>query len=159
MWRASPGVRKLSLLYVEGSVYSPFTSVVTGAVVKQVGITEEQYRTWVELEMAEFSVPLHCRQWALWRVISNFRLTILLDSRCNRSFLADRQDLEETDTISCPCKGCNHMWCKHCQQSISQGGPKHSCNGVSELEHLMAQRRWRYCPSKSYCHCCLAPAC
>lgn len=55
-------MRKLSLLYVEGSVYSPFTSVVTGAVVKQVGITEEQYRTWVELEMAEFSVPLHCRQ-------------------------------------------------------------------------------------------------
>ena len=40
------------------------------------------------------------------------------------------------------------MWCKLCQQSISQEGPEHSCDGMAELDHLMKQRGWKYCPSK-----------
>ncbi|KIM88114.1 hypothetical protein PILCRDRAFT_248113 [Piloderma croceum F 1598] len=102
--------------------------VITDIVAKQAGITEQQYETWLELEMAEFSVPLHCRE-------------------CERSFSVDRQDLEDTDTISCPLQECNHVWCKLCQQSISQDGPEHSCDGQAELDHLMQQRGWKYCPN------------
>jgi hypothetical protein len=49
--------------YILGTwMYLLYTSVVTNTVVEQVGITGQQYETWVELEMAEFSVPIHCRQ-------------------------------------------------------------------------------------------------
>jgi hypothetical protein len=34
--------------------------VVTNLLVQQIGISEKQYETWVELEMVEFSVLLHC---------------------------------------------------------------------------------------------------
>jgi len=123
--------------------------VVTNDVVKQVGIAEEQYRTWVELEMAKFSVPVHCRE-------------------CNKTFSADREDFEAMSIISCQCMGCNHMWCKQCQQSISDDGPAHSCNGGLELEHLITQRGWKRCPSCTIpiervmgCNhiTCISPAC
>jgi hypothetical protein len=59
-----------------------------------------------------------------------------------------RDDYENVDTISCPVPGCKHEWCKQCQQSIEFGGTKHSCNGTSELEHLIKQQRWKRCPSE-----------
>jgi len=103
-------------------------SMVTNALVQQVGITEQQYETWVELEMAAFSALLYCR-------------------KCKRSVFVDKEDLEDTDTISCPLPECDHVWCKACQQSISQDGPPHSCDGLLELDHLMTQSGWKYCPS------------
>jgi len=102
--------------------------MVTNVIVQQVGITEQQYKKWVELEMAGVSVPLHCR-------------------KCKRSFAVDRQDLEETDTIFCPLPWCDHIWCKLCQQTIEEDGPEHSCDGVLELDRLMKLRGWKYCPS------------
>ena len=73
--------------------------------------------------------------------------------RCKQSFHVDRQDLECTDMISCPLRGCNHVWCKLCQQSISRDGPRHSCDGLSELNYLMERRGWKHCPSTlRQCH-------
>ena len=43
-------------------VNSSYTSVVTNSFVQQIGITEEQYETWIELEMAQLSILLHCRE-------------------------------------------------------------------------------------------------
>jgi hypothetical protein len=102
--------------------------IVTDALVRQADITEKQYKIWVELEMARFSVPLHCR-------------------KCNRSFNMDRQYFEQTNTISCPLWECNYIWCKQCQQTVSGVGPQHSCNGESELNYMMTERGWKYCPS------------
>lgn len=59
----------------------------------------------------------------------------------------DRQDHDDTQSIVCPLHDCNHIWCKTCQQTIVVGGPKHSCDGSSELDHLMKEKGWRYCPS------------
>ncbi|KAH7920857.1 hypothetical protein BV22DRAFT_1097439 [Leucogyrophana mollusca] len=102
--------------------------VVTGALVQMIGVSEQQYEVWVEMSMIQFSVLLHCR-------------------KCQRSAFVDRQDHEDTRTLVCPLPDCDHIWCKACQQSITIGGPKHSCDGSSELDHLMKQRGWKYCPS------------
>jgi hypothetical protein len=61
-----------------------------------------------------------------------------------------RDEHEEAKIIACPLPDCNHAWCKQCQQSIDFNGPKHSCDGTSELDHLMKQEGWKYCPSEPY---------
>ena len=60
-----------------------------------------------------------------------------------------RDEHEEVNIIACPLPDCNHAWCKLCQQSIDFEGPRHSCDGTSELDHLMKQQGWKYCPSES----------
>ncbi|KIJ64841.1 hypothetical protein HYDPIDRAFT_153660 [Hydnomerulius pinastri MD-312] len=124
-------------------------AVISGLLVEQVGITDEQYQIWIEMEMAQFSVILHCH-------------------KCNRSAFVDRQDHEDMQNIVCPLKDCNHVWCKACQQTIVMGGPKHSCDGSSELDHLMKERGWKYCPNcktpiqkDSGCNhmMCISPGC
>lgn len=67
--------------------------------------------------------------------------------RCQRSAVVDRQDLETATTLVCPFPDCPYMWCKTCQQEITVGGPPHTCDGSSELDHLMKQQGWKYCPS------------
>ena len=57
-----------------------------------------------------------------------------------------RDEHEEAKIIACPLPDCNHAWCKQCQQSIDFSGPKHSCDGTSELDHLMKEQGWKYCP-------------
>src|SRR6267154_342882 len=59
-----------------------------------------------------------------------------------------RDDHEEAKTITCPLPDCKHEWCKQCQQSIDDNSPKHSCDGTSELDHLMKQQGRKYCPSE-----------
>ena len=59
-----------------------------------------------------------------------------------------KDEHEEVDIVTCPLPDCNHTWCKQCQQPIEFGGPKHSCDGSSELDHLMKQNGWKYCPSE-----------
>jgi len=70
-------------------------------------------------------------------------------NRCQRSMFVARDEHEETNIIVCPLPDCKHAWCKQCQQSIDFGGPKHTCDGMAELDHLMKQQGWKYCPSES----------
>ncbi|TFY82539.1 hypothetical protein EWM64_g1474 [Hericium alpestre] len=123
--------------------------VVTGTLVLEIGITEEQHKVWTEMEMSAFSVMIHCR-------------------KCKNSMFVDKQDLEDTNTLVCPLRPCRYIWCKNCQQEITIGGPKHSCDGSSELDHLMRERGWKYCPScrtpiqkASGCNhmTCMSPGC
>src|SRR6266478_5713670 len=51
-----------------------------------------------------------------------------------------RDDHEQAKTIA--------VWCKQCQQSIDFIGPKHSCDGTSELDHL--HRRSLSLPASYY---------
>jgi hypothetical protein len=60
-----------------------------------------------------------------------------------------RDEHEEANIIACPLPDCTHAWCKQCQQSINFDGPKHSCDGSSELNHLMKEQGWKHCPSGS----------
>ena len=61
----------------------------------------------------------------------------------------DKKEYEEVNEIVCPLPGCGHAWCKLCSQALEIGGPKHSCDGSSELNHLMSQRGWKHCPGQS----------
>ncbi|OCH90956.1 hypothetical protein OBBRIDRAFT_887305 [Obba rivulosa] len=94
---------------------------------QQLGLTEKQYAIYTEMEMAGFSIILHCR-------------------RCQNSAFVDKFEYEESDIITCPLQRCTYTWCKACSREIDIGGPKHSCDGSSELKHLMSQRGWKHCP-------------
>ncbi|KAG1886487.1 hypothetical protein F4604DRAFT_1646179 [Suillus subluteus] len=103
-------------------------AVISGFLVQQIGVDERQYAIWEEMELSQLSVLLHCR-------------------KCQRSVPVDRQEHDESRMLVCPLPNCNHIWCKACQQSFTIGGPPHSCDGTSELDHLMKQRGWKYCPN------------
>jgi len=45
-------------------------------------------------------------------------------------------------------EGCNYVWCKECQQEFVPNGPKHSCDGSSELKRLVEEQGWKYCPGE-----------
>ncbi|KAL4072321.1 hypothetical protein J3A83DRAFT_4092925, partial [Scleroderma citrinum] len=107
---------------------NPNPSMITGLLVQLLGVSEEQYETWVEMEMAQFSTLIQCR-------------------KCNQTAFVDRNDIEATERIQCPVLGCDHVWCRKCQQSVEPGGPEHSCDGSKELDHLVQQEGWKFCPS------------
>jgi hypothetical protein len=97
------------------------------------------------MEMVTFSIPLHCRKYVR---VFNFYCTCANGRvRCQRSTFVARDDYEEVEVIVCPLPKCKHAWCKQCQQPIDFSGPKHSCDGTLELDHLMKHQGWKYCPS------------
>ncbi|KXN93212.1 E3 ubiquitin-protein ligase RNF19A, partial [Leucoagaricus sp. SymC.cos] len=100
--------------------------VVDDFLIQQIGVSDNDYRIFEELQITSYCVPLHCR-------------------RCKKTMLVDRQELDETKILSCPWPRCNYVWCKACQQAIEVGGPQHSCDGSSEL-HLMQEQGWKKCP-------------
>lgn len=69
------------------------------------------------------------------------------DDRCQRPAFVDREDYTDMPNIPCPQRDCQHVWCKKCEQTIAVDGPKHSCDGSSELDHLMKEKGWKHCPS------------
>ncbi|KAI6040644.1 hypothetical protein EDC04DRAFT_2566725, partial [Pisolithus marmoratus] len=107
-------------------------SGITHSLVEQIGVTEDHYRVWAEMEMALSSVLLHCRMYCA-------------SSRC----WWIGKTMTPCKTLSIPVCHCNHVWCKDCQQTVIVGGPKHSCGGsaASELDSLVKRKGWRYCPN------------
>ncbi|KAI6141899.1 hypothetical protein BKA82DRAFT_1002995 [Pisolithus tinctorius] len=101
---------------------------ISGFLVQLLGVSEEQYQTWVEMEMAQFSVLINCR-------------------KCNQSAFVDRADVLASDRMQCPVPRCGHVWCKKCQQTIENNDVEHSCDGSKEFENLVKQQQWKYCPS------------
>jgi hypothetical protein len=74
--------------------------------------------------------------------------------RCQRSMFLARDQHEKANLIICPLPNCNHRWCKKCQQSVDFGVSIHSCDGTAELERLMKENGWKYCPSEfASAHC------
>ena len=61
----------------------------------------------------------------------------------------DKEEHEESEVLICPLPDCNYAWCKACQLPISADDPPHSCDGTAELDNLMKQQGWKYCPSVS----------
>ncbi|KAJ8594920.1 hypothetical protein M405DRAFT_691170, partial [Rhizopogon salebrosus TDB-379] len=104
------------------------SSVISGDHVQLIGITEKEYAIWEEMELNQHSVLIHCR-------------------RCRRSVWVDKVEHEASEVLICPLPNCNHSWCKSCQQPINLGGPPHSCDGTTELQRLVQQQGWKYCPN------------
>ncbi|KAI0089048.1 hypothetical protein BDY19DRAFT_1070437 [Irpex rosettiformis] len=102
-------------------------ALISDNIASQLGLSEREFAILTELEMASFSVLVRCRQ-------------------CNQSIFVDKNEYDTQKVITCPLPGCNHIWCKACSQSIDPAGPKHSCDGTSELSHLMTQQGWKNCP-------------
>jgi hypothetical protein len=68
--------------------------------------------------------------------------------RCTRTSFFDKEEFEGTKNLKCPQADCNYAWCKDCQQEIAPNGPEHSCDGSSEMKHLVQERGWKHCPSR-----------
>ncbi|KAI5983090.1 hypothetical protein EDD15DRAFT_1913835 [Pisolithus albus] len=121
---------------------------ISGSLVQLLGVTEEQYRIWVEMEMAQFSVLINCR-------------------KCKQSAFVDRADAMASDHMQCPVSRCGHVWCQKCQQTI-ENNVEHSCDGSKEFENLLRKKHWQFCPNCraavekiSGCNhlSCIAPGC
>jgi RING finger family protein len=110
------------------------------------GLTDEQFSVWSEMEMVAFSVSVHCRKYVYG--VHPPRSSAYIEIRCQRTMFVAKDEHEEAKVIPCPLPDCDHVWCKQCQQSIDVDGPKHSCDGTSELAHLVKQEGWKYCPSE-----------
>ncbi|KAJ6456123.1 hypothetical protein C8R45DRAFT_1064835 [Mycena sanguinolenta] len=100
---------------------------ITDDLAQTLGLDDKDYQILQELQIASMSILLHCRQ-------------------CKESVFVDRAEYEAEQILVCPLPRCNYAWCKACQQTIPMDGPKHSCDGSSELEHLMKRRGWKHCP-------------
>ena len=124
---------------------------VSQALALNLGLTDKQLIIWTEMEMASFSVLLHCRRYST-PIVSALLLTYRY--RCARSMFVARDEHEEAKIITCPLPDCNHAWCKQCQQTIDFGGPQHSCDGSKELDRLMKEQGWKYCPCMPVLVCC-----
>ncbi|KZV72345.1 hypothetical protein PENSPDRAFT_604622 [Peniophora sp. CONT] len=123
--------------------------VITEDLIHFVELTPEQFNVWTEMQLSQFSTLLHCR-------------------KCKISAWVDKHDVAEATILVCPLRGCGYAYCKDCSQAVEIDGPKHSCDGSAELDHLMRQRGWKYCPT---CHTpiqkdsgcnhmtCMSPAC
>ncbi|KAH9028401.1 hypothetical protein EDB84DRAFT_277312 [Lactarius hengduanensis] len=111
------------------------TGEVSQILAQDLGLTDEQFDVWIELEMSSFSVLLHCR-------------------KCQRSMFVARDEHEVAKIIKCPLPDCDHAWCKQCQQTFRFGGPTHSCDGTLELDDLVKQQGWKYCPCTPVLTCC-----
>ncbi|KAL4071879.1 hypothetical protein J3A83DRAFT_4093165 [Scleroderma citrinum] len=101
---------------------------ISDTLVELIGITKEEYKIWKEMQLSEYCILLHCR-------------------KCKRAAFVDRHDYNDMPNVACPLPDCNHIWCKFCNRSIKIRGPKHSCDGSSELDHLMKKKGWKYCPN------------
>ncbi|KAI6041617.1 hypothetical protein EDC04DRAFT_1223331 [Pisolithus marmoratus] len=66
---------------------------ISGLLVEQLGITEAEYGIWIEMELAQFSILIHCR-------------------KCNCTAFVDRTDYNDMPNIVCPVRDCSHVWCK-----------------------------------------------
>jgi hypothetical protein len=100
-----------------------------------------------ELELSTLSVLVHCRKSVnIHLVVSEDDLPWL---RCLGEIFVDKQEYQDAKVVACPLPKCTHAWCKACSQAIDFAGPPHSCDGSSELDHLMGQRGWKYCPGSS----------
>ncbi|KAI0645182.1 hypothetical protein C8Q79DRAFT_757152 [Trametes meyenii] len=96
-------------------------------IVQQLQLTDRQYGIYKYTQMSMFSVMVECR-------------------RCRQASWVDKGTYRNSDTIKCPSKGCGYVWCKDCSQPINVSGPKHSCDGTSELNDLMKAKKWKRCP-------------
>ncbi|KAI0353495.1 hypothetical protein OH77DRAFT_1427184 [Trametes cingulata] len=95
--------------------------------VQQLGLEEEQYEIYVEMQMSKYSTMIHCR-------------------KCNNTMFVDKVEYDEAEVVHCPAVGCGHAWCKLCFQAVDPAGPQHTCDGSNELDHLMKQQGWKHCP-------------
>ncbi|KAF9016567.1 hypothetical protein BDZ89DRAFT_1022679 [Hymenopellis radicata] len=124
---------------------------ITQEVIFDVGVSEKLYAIFEEAQLTALSIILDCR-------------------KCEQSVFVDRAEYQEAKILTCPLPSCTHAWCKACQQTITPNvtGPPHSCDGSSELDHLMGQQGWKYCPGcktpvmkTSGCNhmTCMSPGC
>ncbi|KAI0326656.1 hypothetical protein GY45DRAFT_1328612 [Cubamyces sp. BRFM 1775] len=95
--------------------------------VRHLGLTEEQYVVFVEMQMLRYSILMHCR-------------------KCTQSVFVDKEEYQATNILHCPLAGCGYIWCKQCSQAVDPSVGEHSCDGTKELDHIMREHGWKHCP-------------
>ncbi|CAE6411110.1 unnamed protein product [Rhizoctonia solani] len=102
--------------------------VISSWLAESVGISQEEYERWTQLELAAYSFAIECTQ-------------------CNRSYMVSREDYNDpaSKSFTCAMPDCDHTWCKSCSTTIENDKP-HTCDGSAELTRLMEREGWKKCP-------------
>ncbi|KAJ7120032.1 hypothetical protein C8R44DRAFT_831784 [Mycena epipterygia] len=106
----------------------PASGFIDDHLLQTIGLNDEQYEELREIQLSAQCIFLGCQ-------------------RCNEPMYADRTEHETAMILVCPLQQCNHAWCKACQKTIADfDATAHACAGVLELESLMKDKGWKYCP-------------
>ena len=135
----------LLLTLSEQTIHS---EAITSSLIIDIGVSQQYFQIFEELEMSRFSILLHCRKCDISGFYAPSPILTAALVRCKRSVFVDRSEHQESRTLVCPLPGCNYAWCKSCQMAIDIGGPQHSCDGSSEFRHLMKEKGWKHCPGE-----------
>ncbi|KAL5633659.1 hypothetical protein ACGC1H_003963 [Rhizoctonia solani] len=102
--------------------------IVSGWLAESVGISQDEYERWTQLELAAYSFAIECTQ-------------------CERSYMVSREDYNDPGSkqFTCAMPDCDHTWCKSCSTTIEKD-QKHTCDGSAELTRLMEREGWKKCP-------------
>ncbi|KAJ7445927.1 hypothetical protein FB451DRAFT_792976 [Mycena latifolia] len=106
---------------------------ITQDLVEMLGLTDEQYQVFRELE------------------ISPQRMYTFLEClKCKESVLIYRMGYETTTVLECPLPGCKHIWRKVCRATIADlaAAVEHQCAGTLSLQNVVRTEGWKCCPGK-----------
>lgn len=121
---------------------------INGSLITDIGVSQHHFQIFEEMELSSFSILLHCRRWCFADLWTSLYVLTTFCVRCKRSVFVERLEYQESSILVCPLPKCNYAWCKSCQIPIDVGGPRHSCDGSSELRHLMREKGWKHCPGE-----------
>ncbi|KAJ7881955.1 hypothetical protein B0H13DRAFT_1629698, partial [Mycena leptocephala] len=102
---------------------------ITSDLVRTLGLNDDQYRIFQELELAPLFTFLECL-------------------KCKEPMFADREEFAAAVFLACPIEGCNHAWCRRCGTTIIDlTAREHECAGEAQLVNLMSRKGWKRCPT------------
>ncbi|KAJ2934035.1 hypothetical protein H1R20_g3074, partial [Candolleomyces eurysporus] len=96
-------------------------------IVEELDLTEKEVDKYNDLQMAAVVVKIDC-------------------PGCKKNLVVAREDYLENPFISCTLPDCHSRFCRACLMVTEGDNDQHECKIDEELDALMKEHGWRYCP-------------
>ncbi|KAJ3505309.1 hypothetical protein NMY22_g17630 [Coprinellus aureogranulatus] len=96
-------------------------------VLEELDLTEKEMAKFEDLQLAAVIVKIDC-------------------PGCKKVLVVDREDYLNEPFITCTLEGCSSRFCRACLMVMEGQNDDHTCKIDEELEALMRDNGWRYCP-------------